>query len=198
MTLRPPGAAPSAGPAGEARALIAHRGGEPHAFAEFLGDWRAPVFGYLARCGVPHGQRDDLFQEIFLRIHRAAASYDESRPLKPWLFTIVANAVRSHFRHLQPGSVSLDAGEGLELADATPGPDRALAGREQAARLETALATLSLAQREVVLLTCVEGMEQADVARALGIPVNTVKTHLRRGRLALARELARDDRRRES
>jgi RNA polymerase sigma-70 factor (ECF subfamily) len=44
-------------------------------------------------------------------------------------------------------------------------------------------------ERQVVLLACVEKLPQADVAAALDLPVNTVKTHLRRARLALGRAL---------
>ena len=55
--------------------------------------YRAAVYSYLVRCGVAEADRDDLFQEIFIRIHRAASRYRPDCPLHPWLFTIVANAV---------------------------------------------------------------------------------------------------------
>ncbi len=183
---------------GEGALLVRHRAGEPDAFAELLAAYRAPVFGYLARCGVAPAERDDLFQEIFLKIHRGASSYDAARPLKSWLFTVVANAVRSHFRRAVVPQVPIESEGPQALADLAPAADRAYAAREDAALLERALAVLPLAQREVVLLTCIEGMDQNEVAKALGIPVNTVKTHLRRGRLALARELARGGERRNA
>jgi RNA polymerase sigma-70 factor (ECF subfamily) len=178
----------------EERALLpAHCRGEAHAFAALLAAYRAPVYGYLVRCGVEESMRDDLFQEIFLKVHGAASAYQPSRPLKPWLFTIVANTVRSHFRRRRVVHLDLGAEAGEALADPAPGPERALRARETAAFLERVLPRLPLAQREVLLLTCIEGMEQGEVAAALGIPVNTVKTHLRRGRLALAAMLAARD-----
>ena len=63
--------------------------------------------------------------------------------------------------------------------------------RETLAWLEEALAVLPAVQREVVLSTTVLGLRQEDVAQALNMPLNTVKTHLRRARLALAQGLAR-------
>ena len=78
--------------------LPRHCNGDQAAFPALLEAYRRPIYSYLVRTGVAQAQRDDLFQSIFLKIHSAAASYQPSRPLAPWLFTIVANSVRNHFR----------------------------------------------------------------------------------------------------
>ena len=65
--------------------------------------------------------------------------------------------------------------------------------RETLAWLERALLALPPMQREVLLLTAVVGLRQLDVAQSLNLPLNTVKTHLRRARLALAAGLAERD-----
>ncbi|MBI3179047.1 MAG: hypothetical protein HYZ27_05260, partial [Deltaproteobacteria bacterium] len=75
--------------------------GEAAAFVALVLRFRRPVYGYLVRCGVESSVRDDLFQDIFLKIHRAAGVYQSERPLAPWIFTIVANTVRSHFRKMR-------------------------------------------------------------------------------------------------
>ncbi len=75
--------------------LLLHRNGDPDAFANLVAEYRAAVFSYLVRCGVSPQDRDDLFQEIFIRLHGAAGRFDADRPLQPWLFTIVANLVRT-------------------------------------------------------------------------------------------------------
>src|SRR5205085_6907941 len=85
----------------EAELLPRHCRGDGDAFPALLQAFRAPVYGYLVRCGVAEGTRDDLFQEIFLKVHQGAGHYSPGRPLKPWLFTIVANCVRDHFRRRQ-------------------------------------------------------------------------------------------------
>ena len=64
-----------AGAGDERELLLRHLGGEPGAFADLVSRYRAPVYSYLLRCGVAEPDRDDLFQEIFIRIHRSASRY---------------------------------------------------------------------------------------------------------------------------
>ncbi len=176
--------------------LTRHCRGDASAFPALLEAYRRPVFGYLVRSGVAGADRDDVFQGIFLKVHAAAQSYDPTRPLGPWLFTIVANTARNHFRS-QVVPISLvprdDPLDPLDPPDPNPGPEHIAEARETIAWLEEALLALPLAQREVLLLITIVGLRQQDVANSLNLPLNTVKTHLRRARLALAAGLADRD-----
>lgn len=171
--------------------LARHRRGDASAFPALMAAYRRPVYSYLIRSGVGDADRDDVFQAIFLKIHAAADSYDPARPLAPWLFTIVANSVRNHFRD-GPRSAHLRLADDdpPDPPDPAPGPERIASARQTLAWLEGALTTLPPAQREVLLLFAIVGLRQQDVALALDLPLNTVKTNLRRARLALAAQLA--------
>lgn len=168
--------------------LARHCRGDQAAFPALMEAYRRPVYSYLVRGGVAEADRDDLFQSIFLKIHKGAAGYEPARPLAPWIFTIVANTLRNHFRDRPVDGANLETP--LDLADPTPGPERVTEARQAVARLEVAIAALPLAQREVLLLTAVAELKQQEVADALGLPLGTVKTQLRRARLALAKTLA--------
>ena len=170
--------------------ILRHIEGDGDAFAELIDRYRAPVYSYLARCGVATDDRDDVFQDIFIRIHRAASSYDPDRPLHPWLFTIVANGVRNHLRRQRVRSLVGSADQVGEATAKNPGAERVTAGRQTMAWLEERIKELPLARREVLLLACVESLPLREVAAVLGLPLGTVKTHLRRARLTLAEELA--------
>jgi RNA polymerase sigma-70 factor (ECF subfamily) len=170
--------------------LPRHCRGDRSAFPALLEAYRRPVYSYLVRSGVAADDRDDVFQSIFLKVHAAAASYQPGRPLAPWIFTIAANTVRNH-RRGQRGANSWAAHhEPQELADPNPGPERVVQAREAVAMLERAMAALPFAQREALVLSVVTGLRQREVAEALDLPLNTVKTHLRRARLALPKALA--------
>lgn len=163
------------------------RDGDASAFAELLHRHQHAIYGYLYRCGLSEASRDDLFQEIFIKVSRASSNYDPERPFKPWLFTIAINTVRSHHRKRQ--LLATELGED-DAASTDPSGDAIVAAKQTAAWLETAIARLPFAQREVVNLVCGEQLKQADVAEMLDMPVATVKTLLRRARLALARQLS--------
>ena len=170
--------------------LTRHYRGDSSAFPALLEAYRRPVYSYLVRGGVAEADRDDVFQNIFLKIHSAANSYDPIRPLAPWLFTIVANTVRNHLRDRPIPFSPAQNEDPPEAPDPNPGPEHITTVRETLTWLEQALLALPLVQREVLLLTAIVGLRQKDVAQFLNLPLNTVKTHLRRARLALAAGLA--------
>ena len=145
----------------EERAWLArHCRGDQAAFPALLAAYRRPVYTYLVRAGVAPADRDDLFQSVFLKIHAAAASYDPARPLAPWVFTIVANTARNHFRARRPDQTPPSHREPPDVADPQPGPDRVVQARQTVAWLERAVAALPAAQREVLVMTTVLELRQ--------------------------------------
>jgi RNA polymerase sigma-70 factor (ECF subfamily) len=169
--------------------LERHVRGDREAFSELVRTYANSVNGYLARCGVPAGDRDDVFQDVFCKVHRALASGLPDGPVRPWLFAIAVNAARDSFRRAKVRRVvrlEERAGEDVPADARAERPDRAAEARETAMFLESELGKLPLDQREPIVLCCIEGMSLADAASALGAPVDTIKTRLRRGRLALA------------
>jgi RNA polymerase sigma-70 factor (ECF subfamily) len=171
--------------------LLRHASGDPAAFAELVAAYRRPVYSWLVRCGVREADRDDVFQSVFLRLHRSAGQYQAERPAHPWIFTIVANEVRSSLRRRRIRELVLAPPAETEPAAEAPDAQHAAEARETVAWLESELARLPLAWREALLLVGVQGRSLSEAAEALGRPLNTIKTHLRRARLSLAEKLAR-------
>ncbi len=170
--------------------LLRHVQGDPDAFSELVNMFRAPVYSYIVRCGVPESSQDDLFQEIFIKVHCNAHTYQPERPLEPWLFTVVANTVRTFYRKTRIREMISEAASTVERSAPQNIPDD-FEAKEMAEWLEKTIAKLPFAQREALLLCGVNDLSQKDVARILDMPVNTVKTHLSRARTALAAALAR-------
>ena len=171
--------------------LIArHLRGDAEAFGELVRRYGPLIWGLTARYGLRREERDDVFQEVFLRLHRGASTYRGGRPLRPWLLAIAVNTTRSYLTRDRSREALAERPEERRVA---PDPD----GRQLAEAAETLdflseeLDRLPLARREVVLLCAVHRLEMADVSAILDLPLGTVKTHLRKGRLALARALER-------
>ena len=175
--------------------LPRHSKGDKHAFEQLLTAYRGFVMTFLWRYGVELCHRDDLFQEIFLRIHQAASSYRPSKPLRPWIVTIVLNAVRNHRRDQYRKRSFLvrlaDDRQQQSLGDHKAGADQMLDQRSTILWLENRIRDLPVRQRESLVLSTMKGLRIKDIARVMGMPENTVKTHLRRARLALAEDLSR-------
>ena len=137
---------------------------------------------------------EDLLQETFTRVWRAARTWDPARgPAKAWLYKVALNAARSELArkvHRAPHE-PLDAG-GRELADASAGEGR-LAARideEQRARaVARALDELPDFMKEVVVLRCQQQLSFAEISRVTGAPEGTLKSRFHRAVAALRARL---------
>lgn len=168
-----------------------HHGGDRAAFAQLMKNYANPIYGYMTRSGVSAGDRDDLFQEVFCKVHQASKTKMPTGPVRPWVFRIAVNTVRDHFRRKKVRSVvTLDA-EPAKQETADDSPQASAEAKETAAFLEQEIQKLPLAQREALLLSSVAGLGIRDAASVLGEPAETVKTRLRRARAALAKAMSR-------
>ena len=174
--------------------ILEHAAGDRQAFAQLVEAYRAPVYSYLVRSGVPAADRDDLFQEVFIRVHRAAGRYNPERPVAPWLFTIVANAVRNQLRARRVRELIFREAPVVEPLDCSERGDERIEAEQNRAWLENEIQRLPRAQREALLLTYLKRMPRKQIAAALGVPLNTLKTNLRRARLELTRRLSKRNR----
>ncbi len=130
---------------------------------------------------------EDLAQEAAEKALRNASQVRDPERLKGWLYRILANCLRDHYR-------ARHEHEDLErfadsLADAGPNPEEVHARTQLTARVRQSIARLPLAQRQVVILIDLEGCSYAAVGEALEIPIGTVMSRLCRARAALRERL---------
>jgi len=192
-----------------ARMLARHIAGEPRAFEEIVSHFGGSLYGYLARSGIERSQAEDLFQDTFMRVHMSARSYDSRYPFRVWFFTIAHNLVRSHFRkrkvrRIMTGWFRRSGGDAhadpqpLDPADDSPGPEVKTQARARVRWLAAEMQHLPAGPRNALLLTHVEGFNQSEAAKILDVPLPTVKTWVRRGRLSLVAALEARDTEHES
>lgn len=146
----------------------------------------APVMHAFVRRAGPGGDADDLTQELLEKLLSVVSRFTPDGPaiLTTWVFTVAHRWLldEKKRRHLQLAPLD----DGLEVADARPGPEAAVHAHQLDVALEAALGRLPEAQRRVFVLTQVHGQPLEAVAEVEGVPVGTLKSRLHRARAALA------------
>jgi RNA polymerase sigma-70 factor (ECF subfamily) len=198
---------PAAPPADSDEFLMqAFAGGDSTAFTRLYDRHERATWRFIRhRLGARHeGAADDVLQETWISVARAAPRYVPTARFTTWLFTVARNRVIDHLRAQVGAMVSIDAplpgfdagedpGERWTdrvAADAADGPLARIESRQQAQAFLEALAQLPEAQREAFVLQAEGGLSVDEVASATGVGPETAKTRLRYARAKLRTLLA--------
>ncbi len=127
---------------------------------------------------------DDLTQETLIKALRNSKQLRDARALDRWLFGILTNCWRDHFRRLRPTE---DLDNMVLIDNVTPEDNHAQ--QHIVKHVRAAVSQLPEAQRQVVTLVDLEGFSYAEVAEVLEIPIGTVMSRLCRARKRLATDL---------
>jgi RNA polymerase sigma-70 factor (ECF subfamily) len=133
----------------------------------------------LRRLGVADQHLDDVVQDVFLIVHRRLDQFDARAPMRSWLYGI-ARGVASNYRRS-----CARTRERLELVQASApsiGAPKPVEQLEAAQIVERFLSDLSEANREVFVLSEIEGLSGPEIARALQLNLNTVYARVRKTR----------------
>jgi RNA polymerase sigma factor (sigma-70 family) len=138
---------------------------------------------------------EDLTQDIFMHLQRSLHTYDASRELAPWVFTIATNKVRDHWRsrrHKQAlRELSLDDDGLMQPVSADRGPLPALENAELARLLDRAIDELPESMRETLVLRWYERLPFDRIAELLGRNETAIRKRYSRAFEELRRSLSK-------
>ncbi len=169
----------------------------PQAFEALVRDHQSMVFRTLSRMTGPGVHVEDLAQEVFLRLYRALPEFRGDSALSTYLYRIVVNVAQDEWKRRRrdreyvgptPAAPDDDSAEWLENqpGDALHGhartPEQLLSDSELQRAVDAALLSLSEPERAVLVLYHQEELSYEAISAALEMPINTVRTHLHRGR----------------
>jgi RNA polymerase sigma-70 factor (ECF subfamily) len=163
--------------------------GDLNAYGELVKTYQDSVFSTCLRVLGNRQDAEDLTQEAFLRAHRKLHHYDLSRPFGPWIRTLAANLCRNHLQGQEQTTFSLRDERDHPAGRPRRGPERSLEISEQEGRIYQALWELPAHHRLAVELRHFQDLTYQEMAEALDLPLNTVRSHLYRGRKKLAQLL---------
>ena len=200
--------ADAATPAADTDEFLMHAfaGGDAAAFTRLYDRHERATWRFIRhRLGVQHeSAADDVLQETWISVAKAASRYVPTARFTTWLFTVARNRVIDHLRGQAHAMLSIDAPlAGVEsgdddgerwadriAADASDGPLARIESREQAQAFLDALAQLPEPQREAFVLQAEGGLSIDEVAHATGVGAETAKTRLRYAKAKLRTLLA--------
>ncbi|OGA66634.1 MAG: hypothetical protein A3G81_06640 [Betaproteobacteria bacterium RIFCSPLOWO2_12_FULL_65_14] len=156
--------------------MLAYRDGDAGAFETLYARHRARLFRFVLRSIKSRASAEELYQEVWMRVIEARATYKPAARFTTWLYAIAHNRMVDHWRRAGLNAVSLD---GIDVPADDPGPQRHMEGREALARFAAALEALPAAQREAFLLREEAGLTVAEIATATGSNEEAAKSRLR-------------------
>jgi RNA polymerase sigma-70 factor (ECF subfamily) len=181
--------------------LAQYKQGDPRAFRMLVDRYTAPLYNLALRLTRDSMEAENIAQETFLRVITVLDRVRLDAPFKPYLFRIAVNLCRDIARKKQPllfadlnGAARDDKLEDASeaIADDAPPLWERLEEEELHARLHVAMDNLPPNYQTVIMLRYVEGFSYEEIAQALDLPLNTVRTHLRRAKQQLRATLEKD------
>jgi RNA polymerase sigma-70 factor (ECF subfamily) len=178
--------------------MLAYQGGSTEAFEELFARYRTRLFTYFRRSLGDPAQAEDLLQTLFLRVHRARGTYQPAAAFSTWIYTIARNLVRDALDKERtetarrattcqswPETTEEPVAPAERIGSEHFSPETLRQRQDIAARLQQALLSLPLEQREVILLSKYEGLPFAELAAILGCSVTAAKVRAFRALKAL-------------
>jgi len=173
----------------DAELLDRYAAGEETAFREIVNRYKNGLYMFLRQFLNRRDMVEDVFQETFLQLFTSRDSFDVSRPLRPWLFTIAANKARDALRkHQRTAAIPIGTiAESQDLSfndvlntltsDRTT-PYEKLEKSETASQVGQIIANMPENLREILILAYFNKFSYKQMAQILSIPIGTVKSRL--------------------
>lgn len=155
--------------------MLEFQAGSRPAIEELFARYRKPLYGFFGRRLNNRERAEDLVQETFLAVIRAASRYEPRASVRTYLYGIALNLLAAERRKFSTTSPS-----------GQPAPEPATFGTPDSVLwVRQAMDKLESSDREILMLREYEQLSYSDIADLLRIPVNTVRSRLFRSRLAL-------------
>lgn len=172
--------------------MLAWRDGDAAAFDELVELYSGQVYALLTRfLGRGHAGREDLVQDVFLRVIRARDRYEPTARFSTWLYSIVWRMCINETE--RPRRLArlpqADDGTERELEGDVDGPDAGLERSDVVRAVRAAIAALPEGQRIALVLARYHDLPYAEIAEIIGSSPEAVKSTIHRARETLRAEL---------
>ncbi len=161
--------------------------GDMTAFEEIYKQCSPTVYTIALGVTRNHQNAEEATQDVFVKVFRGLKNFRFKSNFNTWLYRITINtAINIYRKYARHGAASLQYDEQKDIRTVAPETQRLEADQKDAGMLITALLdNISPEHRSCIMLREIEGLDYKEMAGALEIPLNTVRTRLKRAREAL-------------
>ena len=175
--------------------MLAWQAGDESAFERLVDRYAGQVWSLLTRFLGPVSAREDLVQEVFLRVVRSRDRYEPKAKLSTWLYRIVFHLAVNRTERDGRRPLRLVGEEGGEALQAFPDPaaiepDGALETEDVVSAVRAAIGRLPERQRMALILAKYDELSYAEIGEVMGISEKAVKSTVHRARESLREWLA--------
>ena len=169
--------------------------GDQAAFGELVERYQKQVFNLALRMVCQEQDALDLSQEAFVRAWRGLPGFRADAQFSTWLYRLTSNICIDFLRaQKNRRTVSMTVEDDAEpqqwqVPDPAPGPEEVVMEREQARKVQAAMAQLTVQQRQILVLRSVHGMSYGEIGDIMDLKEGTVKSRLARTREQLRKIL---------
>lgn len=154
------------------------------AFEKLYAHTSAKLFGVTLRILKNRMEAEEALQEVYIKIWQRADQYKRGdySPIS-WLVAIARNHALDTLRARRPVADGVDAA--LEIPDPDPTPEQAAVNKGQRAQIDACLDQLETDKADAVRSAYLDGYAYQELAERHGVPINTMRTWLRRSLMKL-------------
>ena len=158
--------------------------GNQAAFAELYSSTSSKLFGICLRILKDQGEAEEALQETFVKVWRSADKFatGNASPIS-WLAAIARNSAIDRYRKRRPESAEIEEAE--VIADEAPTPEANTIISDDVRSMEVCLGELDERHSFAIKNVYLSGWSYQEASDALDVPLNTVKTWIRRGLISL-------------
>ena len=152
-------------------------------------------FVYNVALKITHNSTDaeDVTQDVFMKIHNSLKNFEFRSTFKTWVYRITVNtAINRYHKSARENKNRVDYESVTSSLASNSSTDKSALQSDAEDRLNALLNTLSLEHRTCLILRELEGLSYEEIASSLNIPINTVRSRLKRGREALIEKAQRE------
>lgn len=154
--------------------------GDAKAVSACLDRYANLVWSLARRFTSSQAEAEDAVQEVFIDLWSSAGRYDESKASETTFVAMIARRrLIDRLRKTRREPTMEELGAAVEMD--VPGPAAEVELKDEAARASRLIRTLKPEQQKIIKLAVYHGHTHQSIADTLGLPLGTVKTHLRRG-----------------